>query len=101
MGIGRVARGAAATARGSLALARAKAFSSEAAAAAAGNLFSLDGASFPWPAGSEIPTKTIDFIDNDSYGNRMGHLQPLVTRRYADFGMERSAICHPSGTAHR
>jgi hypothetical protein len=51
-GIGRVARDAAATARGSLALARAKAFSSEAAAAAAGNLFSLDGASFPWPAGS-------------------------------------------------
>jgi hypothetical protein len=31
----------------------------------------------------------------------MGHLQPLVTRRYADFGMQRSAICHPSCIAHR
>jgi hypothetical protein len=31
----------------------------------------------------------------------MGHLQPLVTRRYADFGLQRSAICHPSCIAHR
>jgi hypothetical protein len=31
----------------------------------------------------------------------MAHLTPLVARRYADFGMQRSAICHPSGLARR
>jgi hypothetical protein len=31
----------------------------------------------------------------------MGHLQPLVTRRHAGFGMQRSAICHLSCIAHR
>lgn len=52
-------------------------------------------------AEGNIPIKTIDFIDNRFYGDRMGHLQPLVTRRYADFGMHCSAICHPAGVAHR
>lgn len=52
-----------------------------------------------WP--EQIPTKAIDFIDNRSYGNRMGRLQPLVTRRYADFGMQRSAICRAPGIARR
>jgi hypothetical protein len=51
--------------------------------------------------GGNIPIKTIDFIGNRFYGNRMGYLQPLVTRRYADFGMQCSAICHPAGVAHR
>ena len=31
----------------------------------------------------------------------MGYLQPLVTRRSADFGLQRSAICHLSGVAWR
>jgi hypothetical protein len=35
------------------------------------------------------------------YGSRMGHLQPLVTRWYADFGMQCSAICRSSSVAHR
>ena len=59
----------------------------------------LTGASLR-PAGN-IPIKTIDFIDNRFYGNRMSHLQPLVTRRYADFGTQCRAICHPAGVAHR
>lgn len=80
---------------------RATAFGSAAAAAAVGDLYSLDGASFPGWSAAGIPTKAIDFIDNASYGGRMGQLQPLVTRRYADFGMQRSAICHPSGIAAR
>jgi len=31
----------------------------------------------------------------------MGHLQPLVTRQYTDFGMQRNAICQSSGVAYR
>jgi hypothetical protein len=31
----------------------------------------------------------------------MGHRKPLVARRYADFGMQGSAICRPSRVAHR
>lgn len=48
-----------------------------------------------------IPTKIVDFIDNGSYGKRMGKPQILVRRRYADFGMQRSAICRPCAVAHR
>ena len=67
----------------------------------ASDLFSPGAASFPGEPAAEIPIKAIDFMDNNSYGNRMGPLQPLVTRRYADFGMQRSAIRHPSCAAHR
>lgn len=95
------ARDAAAVARGSFPLAPGHGLRQRGSRRGAGDLYSLDGASFPgWPAAG-IPTKAIDFIDNASYGGRMGQLQPLVTRRYADFGMQRSAICHPSGIAAR
>jgi hypothetical protein len=57
------------------------------------DLFPISG---PGPRLATYPINPIDFIDNNLYRHCMGHLQPLVTRRYADYGMQRSAICHQS-----